>query len=93
MVITSIRGQILSATVVISGSGSALPAVLIIRKARDAPQERDNTDVTSEKIWVLLNLPVLRKMNTWVKHIFGIQGLATVRHLSHRLGSCFVHRL
>ena len=67
MVITSINGQIFSATVIKSGSGSALSAVLIIMKARDAPHDNERIEVTKEKICVLLILPVLRTMNTWVK--------------------------
>ena len=67
MVITSINGQIFSATIIKSGSGSALSAVLIIMKARDAPQDNKIIELTKEKIWVLLILPVLRTMNTWVK--------------------------
>ena len=65
----SIAGQIRRATVVNSGSGSALSAVLMIRKDLEAPQESDSSDVTNDKIWVLLILPVLRTMKTWVKQI------------------------
>ena len=68
-VMMSIAGQIRRATVINSGSGSALSAVLMIRKDLEAPQESDNSDVTNEKIWVLLILPVLRTMKTWVKQI------------------------
>ena len=89
----SIAGQIRRATVINSGSGSALSAVLMMRKDLEAPQESESSDVTKEKIWVLLILPVLKTMKTWVKHVYEIQGLATVRHLGHRLGSGFVHRL
>ena len=65
-----------------------------MRKDLEAPQESESSDVTKEKIWVLLILPVLRTMKTCVKHVYEIQGLAAaVRHLGHRLGSCFVHRL
>ena len=41
----------------------------MMRKDLEAPQESDSTDVTKEKIWVLLILPVLRTMKTWVKHV------------------------
>ena len=37
----------------------------MIKKERLAPQERERTDVTKEKIWVELILPVLSTMNTW----------------------------
>ena len=37
---------------VVSGSGSALSAGLKMRKALDAPHERDSTDVIREKICV-----------------------------------------
>ena len=57
-------GQILSRTVIISGSGSALSAVLMMRNARAAPQDNDNTEVKREKIWVLLYCPVLNTINT-----------------------------
>ena len=61
----SILGQILRATVINSGSGSAWSGVLMIKKERLAPQERERMDVTREKIWVELILPVLSTMNTW----------------------------
>ena len=57
-------GQILSETVINSGSGSALSAGLKIKKEREAPQDKDMMDVISEKIWVPLILPVLRTMAT-----------------------------
>ena len=57
-------GQILSETVINSGSGSALSAGLKIRKERAAPHDNDITDVMSEKIWVPFSLPVLRTMAT-----------------------------
>ena len=63
--VASILGQILRATVIDSGSGSAWSGVLMIKKERLAPQERERTDVTREKIWVELILPVLSTMNTW----------------------------
>ena len=82
-VMISIAGQIRRATVVNSGSGSALSAVLMIRKDLAAPQESESTEVTREIFWVVLILPVLRTMKTWVKHVYEIQGLASVRHLGH----------
>ena len=47
-VISNMYGQILSRTVMTSGSGSALSAGLMIRKDRAAPQESDSTEVTKE---------------------------------------------
>ena len=61
---SSTYGQILSETVINSGSGSALSAGLKIRKERAAPHDNDITDVMSEKIWVPFSLPVLRTMAT-----------------------------
>ena len=61
---SSTYGQILSETVINSGSGSALSAGLKIRKDRAAPHDNDITDVMSEKIWVPFSLPVLRTMAT-----------------------------
>ena len=62
-----------------------------MRKDLAAPQDNESIEVTREMIWVVLIFPVLKTMNTWVRHIFRNQGLAIVRHLGHRLGSCFVH--
>ena len=61
---SSTYGQILSETVINSGSGSALSAGLKIKKEREAPQLCDITEVISEKICVGLKWPVLRKMAT-----------------------------
>ena len=61
---SSTYGQILSETVINSGSGSALSAGLKIRKEREAPKDKEITEVISEKIWVPLILPVLRTMAT-----------------------------
>ena len=61
---SSTYGQILSDTVVSSGSGSALSAGLNIKKERDAPHDRDITEVINEKICVPLNWPVLSTMAT-----------------------------
>ena len=61
---TSTYGQILSETVINSGSGSALSAGLKIKKEREAPQDREITEVIREKICVPLSLPVLRTMAT-----------------------------
>ena len=83
IVTMSMSGQTRRATVISSGSGSALSAVLMIRKDLAAPQESESTEVTREIFWVVLILPVLRTMKTWVKHVYEIQGLASVRHLGH----------
>ena len=78
-VITSIDGQIWRATAIDSGLGPFLSAVLMIRKDLEAPQESESSDVTNEKIWVLLILPVLRTMKTWVN-----------THLDSRISYCEV---
>ena len=57
-------GQMWMRTVVMSGSGSALSAVRMIRKERAAPHERDSTEVTTEMTCVLLYCPVLSMINT-----------------------------
>ena len=61
---SSTYGQILSETVINSGSGSALSAGLKIRKEREAPKDKEITEVISEKICVPLSWPVLRTMAT-----------------------------
>ena len=51
-------------TVVMSGSGSALSAVRMMRKERAAPHERDSTEVITEIICVLVYCPVLSMIST-----------------------------
>ena len=43
-----------------------------MRKDLEAPQESESSDVTKEKIWVVLILPVLRTMKTLVTQIIEI---------------------
>merc|ERR1719331_3764812 len=65
-VMRSIQGQMNSNTVARSGSGSDLLFGLKMRYDLAAPQERDSTEVQTEKIWGPLTLPVLNIITTWV---------------------------
>ena len=59
-------GQTRRPRVLISGFGSLSSLVRMIMKAREAPQERESTDVQRLTPWVQVTWPVLNMITTWV---------------------------
>ena len=48
-----------------SGSASALSLGLSIMKVREAPQDKERTELTREIPWVAVGVPVLSIITTW----------------------------